>query len=295
MKYYCRQPKTFRMIMLVKTKLWIYIASIIFLLASLGAMANTLTVGVIGRSNTEGLDITAYYEDVIRLALEKTRASHGDFVIRQHSFEASVNRIKAMLQSAAGVDVIWGTVTPERTKSMRHVPVDLLRDLNNYRALLVRKNDVFHFQSVASLDDLRQFRLGNGSNWTDTKVMQFNGFKVVTAVDYGLLVKMLSAKRFDYITRGLHEVGMDLLMFPSANIAVVPDVVLKYSNSVSYGLFVRKTDEALAQRLELGLAQARADGSLQALFDRMKLFQAGKEILLNNPRVIELNNSAIMQ
>lgn len=274
-------------------KIWVHITSAILLLASLGAMANTLTFGVIGRSNAEGLDIAAYYEDVIRLALEKTRTSHGDFMIQQHSFEASVDRIKVLLQSAAGVDVIWATVTPERKQAMRHVPVDLLRDLNNYRAMLVRKNDLPNFQTVASLDDLRKFRLGNGSNWTDTKVMQFNGFPVITAVDYSLLIKMLSAKRFDYITRGLHEVGMDLVMFPSANIAVVPHVVLKYSNPVSYGLFVRKTDEALAQRLELGLTQARDDGSLQALFDKVKLFQSGKEILHSNPRLIELNNSAI--
>lgn len=279
--------------MLRKMKIWVHITSAILLLASLGAMANTLTVGVIGRFNAEGLDMSAYYEDVIRLALEKTRTSHGDFVIQHRSFEASVDRIKVLLQTAAGVDVIWATVTPERTQAMRHVPVDLLRDLNNYRALLVRKNDLPYFQTVASLDDLRKFKLGNGSNWTDTKIMQFNSFPVITAVDYSLLIKMLSAKRFDYITRGLHEVGMDLLMFPSANIAVVPDVVLKYSNPVSYGLFVRKSDEALAQRLELGLAQARDDGSLQALFDQMKLFQAGKEVMHNKPRIIELNNSAI--
>lgn len=279
--------------MLIKIKSLVQFVLVALLLPSLGATANTLTVGVIGRANTEGMDITVYYEDVIRLALEKTRASHGDFLIQPRPFEASVDRVKAMLQSAAGIDVIWATVTPERIQSMHYVSVDLLQDLNNYRALLVRKNDLPRFQSIASLDDLRQFKPGNGRNWTDTQVMQFNNFNVVTAVDYGLLIKMLNAKRFDFITRGLHEVGMDLVMFPSANLAVVPDVVLKYSSSASYGLFVRKNDEALAKRLELGLAHARADGSLQALYDQMKLFQPGINILQNNPRIIELNSNVV--
>ncbi|PUA29443.1 MAG: hypothetical protein B0W54_02320 [Cellvibrio sp. 79] len=246
-----------------------------------------------GRSDTDGVDITAYYEDVIRLALEKTRASHGDFVIQQRPFEASIDRVKAILQSSSGIDVIWASVTPERMETMRYVQVDLLHELNNYRALLIRKNDLERFKGVNTLADLHALKTGNGSSWTDTKVMQANGFAVITAVDFGLLVKMLSAKRFDFITRGMHEIGMDLAMFPNANLAVVPNLVLKYSVPVRYGLFVRKTDEILAQRLEQGLAQASADGSLQKLFEHMSLFQVGRKIMENKPRIIELDNSAV--
>lgn len=267
----------------------------LLLLASLHASAQPLVIGVIGRSSNDGADITEYYEDVIRLALEKTRASHGDFIIQQRPFEASIDRVKAMLQSAAGVDVIWASVTPERLENMRHVQVDLLHDLNNYRALLVRKDDLERFKNINTLDELRVLKAGNGSNWTDTKVMQANGFVVVTAVDFGLLVKMLSAKRFDYITRGMHEVGMDLTMFSAAKLAVVPNFVLKYTAPVNYGLFVRKTDELLAKRLEQGIALAKADGSLQVLFEQVNMFQSGRKILQSNPRIIELNNSAVLQ
>lgn len=264
------------------------------LLSAFYASAQPLVVGVMGRSDTDGVDITRYYEDVIKLALEKTRSSHGDFVIKQHPFEASIDRVKVILQSASGIDVIWASVTPERLDNMRYVQVDLLHDLNNYRALLVRKNDLERFKQINNLDDLHLLKTGNGSSWTDTKVMQANGFVVITAVDFGLLIKMLSAKRFDYITRGMHEIGMDLTMFPNANLAVVPNLVLKYSVPVRYGLFVRKTDEVLAKRLEQGIAEAKADGSLQKLFDEMRLFQPGRKILENNPRIIELDNSVVL-
>lgn len=264
------------------------------LLSAFYASAQPLVVGVMGRSDADGVDITRYYEDVIKLALEKTRSSHGDFVIKQHPFEASIDRVKVILQSASGIDVIWASVTPERLDNMRYVQVDLLHDLNNYRALLVRKNDLERFKQINNLDDLHLLKTGNGSSWTDTKVMQANGFAVVTAVDFGLLIKMLSAKRFDYITRGMHEIGMDLAMFPNANLAVVPNLVLKYSVPVRYGLFVRKTDEVLAKRLEQGIAEAKADGSLQKLFDEMRLFQPGRKILENNPRIIELDNSVVL-
>lgn len=262
--------------------------------SALFANAQPLVVGVMGRSSNDGADITRYYEDVIKLALEKTRSSHGDFVIKLHPFEASIDRVKVILQSASGIDVIWASVTPERLDNMRYVQVDLLHDLNNYRALLIRKSDLDRFKNINNLDDLKLVKTGNGSSWTDTKVMQANGFVVTTAVDFGLLIKMLSAKRFDYITRGMHEIGMDLAMFPDAHLAVVPNLVLKYSVPVRYGLFVRKTDEVLAQRLEQGIAEAKADGSLQKLFDEMSLFQPGRKILENNPRIIELDNSAVL-
>lgn len=264
------------------------------LFATLFASAQPLVVGVMGRSSNDGADITSYYEDVIKLALEKTRSSHGDFVIKLHPFEASIDRVKVILQSASGIDVIWASATPERLGNMRYVKVDLLHDLNNYRALLIRKSDLERFSNINNLADLHLVKTGNGSSWTDTKVMQANGFVVATAVDFGLLIKMLGAKRFDYITRGMHEIGMDLAMFPDANLAVVPNLVLKYSVPVRYGLFVRKTDEVLAKRLEQGIAEAKADGSLQKLFDDMSLFQPGRKILENNPRIIELDNSAVL-
>lgn len=272
-----------------------YILGYWLLTAAVCISAQPLNVGVIGRSGSDSTDITSYYEDVIRLALEKTRASHGDFIIQRRPFEASIDRVKAMLQSAAGIDVIWASVTSERMDNMRYVQVDLLHELNNYRALLIRKDDLDKFKNINTLDNLRLLKTGNGSNWTDTRVMQENGFMVVTAVDFSLLIKMLSAKRFDYITRGLHEVGMDLNMFPDANLVIVPDLVLKYSVPVSYGLFVRKTDEDFAKRLEQGIALAKADGSLQKLFEKMSMFYLGRKILENNPRVLELNNSTIRQ
>lgn len=265
------------------------------LLIAVCVNSQPLTVGVIGRSSNDGTDIAGYYEDVLRLALEKTRATHGDFVIQQRPFEASIDRVKAMLQAASGVDVIWASVTPERLQKMRHVEVNLLHDLNNYRALLIRKSDVAKFQNIQTLDQLRLLNAGNGNNWTDTSVMRANGFKVITAVDFGLLVKMLMAKRFDFITRGVHEIGMDLQMFSAEELTVVPNLVLKYSAPINYGFFVRKADEALAQRLEAGLAIAKEDGSLEALMENTELFNMGRNLLAKKPRVIEIDNSMILR
>lgn len=271
-----------------------YILGCWLLFIALGVNAQPLTVGVIGRSSNDGTDITAYYEDVLRLALEKTRASHGDFVIQQRPFEASIDRVKAMLQAASGVDVIWASVTPERLQKMRHVEVNLLHNLNNYRALLIRKSDVAKFQNIQTLDQLRLLNAGNGNNWTDTSVMRANGFKVITAVDFGLLVKMLTAKRFDFITRGVHEIGMDLQMFSAEELTVVPNLVLKYSVPINYGFFVRKADETLAQRLEAGLVIAKNDGSLDALIEKTELFNMGRNLLAKKPRIIEIDNSALL-
>ncbi len=47
---------------------WLFIVAVC-------ASSQPLTVGVIGRASSDGSDITSYYEDVLRLALEKTRAA----------------------------------------------------------------------------------------------------------------------------------------------------------------------------------------------------------------------------
>jgi ABC-type amino acid transport substrate-binding protein len=185
------------------------------------------------------------------------------------------------------VDVLWSPTSVEFEQQMLPVRVSLLKELNNYRLLLIRKNDQPRFSAVHSLDDLRKLRGGMGSHWTDTSIMEYNKLAVVHATGYGKLFKMLAAKRFDYFSRGLYQIQAEVNFYPELELQIEQELMLRYSNEVFF--FVNKKDKALAERLERGLKIAQEDGSFDELFNSIPRYRWGMELLKNHQRrVIEL-------
>lgn len=244
---------------------------------------------------TSPFDPTYYYQSVLRLALDKTIDSHGDYELQFNEQVHSVDRMRYMIQNGKSAEVLWGSVTPERKKKLRFIPINLLRDLNNYRLLLVTENNQNAFKSVNSLESLKTLNAGNGSNWTDSRILEANGVKVITAVNYDSLIKMLVVGRFDYISRGLHEIHNDLRTYDSEPLAVNQSILLRYKHPVSYSFFVNKNNKSLADRIEHGLQVAEADGSFVALFESIPSFKIGSEELLKNREIIHLDNSVIFK
>jgi hypothetical protein len=58
------------------------------------------------------------------------------------------------------VDVLWSPTSETFETQMLPVRASLLKDLNNYRLLLIRKNEQPVFSAVHSLDDLRKLKGG---------------------------------------------------------------------------------------------------------------------------------------
>lgn len=227
-----------------------------------------------------------YYINLLRLALEKTRVSDGDFELGFHDHSGGIERDRAMLMAGVGIDAMWASVTRERAKKLRVVEVDLLKDLNNYRALLIHKDKQAQFAKVKNLAQLRQFKTGTGPYWTDGIIMKDNGFRLVYGANYGGLFKMLAKHRFDFFSRGLHEIQSDLIAFAPLGLIQEPRLLLKYDRPVRYCFFVNKDNYALADRIERGLRLAQADGSFDKLFFSMPNFKYGYEILQDPQRRI---------
>lgn len=255
--------------------------------------AEPLTVAITGQPHSDPFDPSYFYEQVLILALEKTRESDGDFVIVHNDHGGGIERDKAMLVAGAGIDVMWASVTRERLEKMRVVPVDLLKDLNNYRVLLISKDSQAAFNNIHNLEDLKKFTAGSGTHWTEGAILKDNGIQVTTSTNYYGLFKMLSAHRFDFMSRGLHEIGYDLRALPELGVTPENHVLLKYEHPIQYSFFVNKNNEKLASRLERGLKLAQSDGSFDSLFRQMPSFQEGEDILRHSHRVIiELQNDA---
>lgn len=251
------------------------------------ANANPVQEVVIRQSLTSDINNEDYYfYRLLQLALDKTATKWGKAQIKMLPYRLEDKRLRTELAHGT-VDVLWSPTSTEFERRLTPVRISLLKELNNYRLLLIRKDDQARFSSVKSLDDLRQLKGGMSPQWTDAAIMQHNRLTLVLAVGYGKLFKMLAAKRFDYFSRGLYQIQSEVNFYPELELKIEQELMLSYPNPVYF--FVNKNDKKLAQRLSEGLKIAQEDGSFDALFNSIPRYQWGIEQLQNRQRrVIEL-------
>lgn len=250
-----------------------------------------LQIAIVNSTSIDPDDPASYYEQLLKLALEKTRKTDGDFVIVHKPNAEGVGRVRAMLVANTGIDVIWSSVTDERREAMQVVPFNLLRGLNDYRILLIRKGDQQKFSAIKNLNDLRHLSAGSGQHWNDTQVLRANDIKVVTSIAYAALFKMLAAERFDFIVCGMHEIDFATKNFGNLGLQPEQTLMLHYDKPTHYSFFVNKGNHLLADRILRGLKMADADGSFEQTFNRFARFQQRlEETKTSNRTRLELKN-----
>lgn len=216
-----------------------------------------------------------YFYQVAELALSKT-AAEGPFEIRTYPQTMSAQRAMEELKKPNGlVNLVWNGTSAERERVLLPVRISLLRDLNNYRLLLIRKGDQGRFDGVRSLDDLKRFSAGMGMQWPDSDILRANGIKVVTGMGHAQLFRMLEVRRFDYAPRGLFEVWAEASLPENAGLAIEQSLMLYYE--MPFYFFVNPNNVKLAQRLERGLKIALADGSFDQLLASVPSFRRAME------------------
>ena len=223
-----------------------------------------------------------FFYPLLNLALQKTEASHGPFVTEYYPRALSSARILTKLKTNDGIDLVWTSTSAEREQDLRYVPISLLRELSDYRVLLIRKGTQARFNQIHNLEQLRALRIGTGGHWPDARLLQNNGFTIVTSIYYESLFKMLAANRFDAFPRGLFEAWDDYEQHKHMNIAVEQKLMLHYR--APFYFFVRKDNTALAERIEQGLKIAIADGSFDQLLMSIPAFRRGQEELDKHQR-----------
>jgi hypothetical protein len=247
-----------------------------------GASAPATSNVVIRQSNiTDIVNEDYYFYRVLELALHKTDAKWGPVQIKQLPYRPEDKRLRSALIRGS-VDVLWSPTSADFERQMLPVRISLLKELNNYRLLLIRKNEQAVFSAVQSIDDLRKLRGGMGAQWTDASIMEYNRLPLVKAVGYGKLFKMLAAKRFDYYSRGLYQIQSEVNFYPELELQIEQKLMLSYPNEVYF--FVNKNNPDLAKRLETGLQIAQRDGSFDQLFNSIPRYQWGLELLKKHQR-----------
>ncbi len=217
-----------------------------------------------------------YFFEVLDLALKKTLGSHGAYEVIVLTEVMSLERALTDLKSGQQLDLVFTAPNPGLTNELRAIPISLLKELNNYRILLIRSGEQARFDRIQSLDELKKLTAGLGLQWVDTKIMRQNGFAVEGSALHDNLFKMLAAKRFDFFARGIYEVQSDFEKYKDLGLAIEKNLFLYYE--APFYFFVHKTNTKLANRIEAGLKIALADGSFDRLLTSYPEFKAALEL-----------------
>ena len=229
-----------------------------------------------------------YFLELLALALDKTKAEHGEFRLVPAELGMQQGRALDSLISNRYLNVLWTITSQQRERELRPIRIPLDRGLYGYRVLLIRAEDQARFDAIQTLPALAALTAGQGHDWPDTTILRANGLKVETNSSYISSFVMLARGRFDYFPRGVSEITGELQLHRDAGLAIESGLLLHYPSAMYF--FVNHADDALAERLTLGLERALADGSFERLFRRHPAMQDALRLLAEPRRVLELNN-----
>ena len=214
-----------------------------------------------------------YDWEVLRKALERSRPRFGSFQLQASQEHMSAARVSQEMNTANGrINVMVRATSLELEQKLRPIRIPVDRGLLGYRIFLIRRADLPRFANINELEQLKQFRVGQGRGWADVAILASNGLTVVEGASYEGLFGMLQMNRFDFFSRSTDEALREL----DERQSQLPDIIVEPSLALYYPLpryfFVRRDADGdkLAQRISAGLEMMVRDGSLLALFHQYK-------------------------
>jgi hypothetical protein len=202
---------------------------------------------------------------VLKEAFKRTEDQYGQAIFRR--YPAQIPRARALDQLVKGALTIFVAPTrkewEERTLPVR---IPIRKGLLGYRLLLINQQDQTRIAKVSDIDALKKLVLGGGAQWSTTAALRKLGFTVEGGSEYESLFSMLEFRRFDVFPRGVNEIfgEFDSRKDKFPNMRIEKHLAL-YQPLPTY-FFVSPKRPDLVKRLEEGLKQMIADGTLDRLF-----------------------------
>lgn len=226
--------------------------------------------------------------DILTLALKKT---DSQATVRKYSEELNQSRLMDAIKSR-DVDVMWAGFDPTLESELKPVRIPIYKGLLGHRIFIIKKENQARFDNIKTLEDLKQLKAGQGTQWGDTQILKSADIPVVTTLKYTNLFLMLEGERFDYFPRALIEPWGEVADRPELNLTVEKNVMLVYPFAMYF--FVSKDNQDLHDKLYQGFEMAIADGSFDELFFNNQLIKdALNKTNIKNRTVIKIANPAM--
>ncbi len=233
-----------------------------------------------------------YYWQLLEAALASNRDKYGDYTAVPFATGMSFQRAAAEVEAGGKrVNIVSRATNLDLEKRLLPIRIPLDKGLLGARIFLVMPETQARLERVNSLAELRQFTIGQNSSWTDVRILESAGFKLVLSDLYPPLFSMLAAKRFDLFSRGAIEIDAEWRAYRQQ----IPGLLIEKRILLHYPLpryfFVPRTAEGLrmAERIEDGLQRLRRNGEFERRYQRWKKLVL-KDVQLSGRRVFRLPN-----
>ena len=233
-----------------------------------------------------------YHWEILEKALRTTK-NEGSYEIKEAEIVMVEKRVLKELKNGTGkINLIRDTAGIEIERLLLPIRIPLLKGTLGNRIFLIKKQRHADISKIKSLKDLKTFSIGQGQGWGDVELLRANGFKVITGTKYEGLFAMLMKGRFDLFSRGINEAPKEL----AARAHKYPDMTIEQKFILRYPyyeyFFVNKKDTVMAERIERGLNNIIANGTMDQIFDKYfgKLFASLK---FSERTVFEIKNPMI--
>ena len=208
--------------------------------------------------------IDEYPIKLLALALDQTGVSYQ--LIPSDNFLSKGKAIDR-LQDNREINIVWGMTNVQREKDLLPIRIPIFKGLIGWRLFLIRQDMAERFTYIQQFEHLVKLSPLQGRDWPDTKILQSNGFDVITERNQTSLMKMLGRAQGDFFPRSIIEVWEELERSKVANeiqIQIQPSLGIRYPAAIYF--FVNKKSVPLANLIETGLEKAIENGTYEALF-----------------------------
>ncbi len=185
------------------------------------------------------------------------------------------------------LDVIFGGASIERVAKNRAIHFPLIKGLNGWRVALIKANKHHTFLNTETVNELKTYSLGQSHSWSDSQILDFNGFNLIKGSSYKGMYQMLIRDRFDYFPRSVLEIQDDLNKYQDSGIVTEPHIMIHYPSAFYF--YVNKHNTELADDIEQGLERALNDGCFDRVFNPF-FGDIVLQIQQENRRVFHINN-----
>ncbi|MFC3120558.1 amino acid ABC transporter substrate-binding protein [Agaribacter flavus] len=250
------------------------------------SMATNAAIWVITypQSLVENDERYVYPLSLLHLALEKTGVRYE---IRPSSAPMRQEKSLKRLEENLEVNLVWSMTDMHRENQLRPIRIPITKGLIGWRMFIVHRDEPFLLAEINTIDQLLEYQPVQGIAWPDTKILQANGFNVVTARDYTEARALISGRVANFFPRSVVEIMSELESDEFNALVLKPGLAIEYPTAMYF--FVNKQNKTLAKLIETGLQRAIDDGSFDELF--YSHFQELLEDLnFENIKYFELSN-----
>lgn len=205
---------------------------------------------------------------LLRMALDNSKPKYGPYKLVA---SAPLEQGRMQLELAKNRSVHIANFAPDQQREQTLLPIRIpvTRGLLGFRVCLIKKGSQEKFNQITNLNSWKKsgLRIGQGTHWPDTQILEHNGLRVVKSVKYMPLFDMLAARRYDCFSRSVTEVLPELEKHAAKGVELEKNILLIYKLPTFF--FVSKQNSQLAKRITEGLRQTIRDGSHDKLIRKV--------------------------